>query len=105
MVMAGLIQDVVKQHINGIPGLKNLPVLGQLFRSRDFQADETELVVIVTPYIVKPVNERELATPLDRFNVATDRQTILLGRLNKVYGAPGLSPKGVYHGNVGFIVE
>ncbi|MDP9136590.1 MAG: type II and III secretion system protein family protein [Pseudomonadota bacterium] len=105
MVMAGLIQDVVKQHINGIPGLKNLPVLGQLFRSRDFQKDETELVVIVTPYIVKPVNEKELATPLDRFNVATDRQTIFLGRLNKVYGAAGLSPKGVYHGHVGFIVE
>ena len=105
MVMAGLIQDSVKQHINGIPGLKNVPVLGALFRSRDFQADETELVVIVTPYIVSPVNEKELATPLDRFNVATDRQTILLGRLNKVYGTSGLSPKGVYHGNVGFIVE
>ncbi len=95
----------MKQHINGIPGLKNLPVLGALFRSRDFQADETELVVIVTPYIVDPVNERELATPLDRFNVPTDLQTILLGRLNKIYGTSGLRPKGVYHGNVGFIVE
>jgi pilus assembly protein CpaC len=105
MVMAGLIQDTTKQHINGFPGLMNLPVLGQLFRSRDFQSDETELVVIVTPYVVDPVNEKQLATPLDRFNVATDRQTILLGRLNKVYGASGLSPKGVYHGNVGFIVE
>lgn len=105
MIMAGLIQDVVKQHINGFPGLKNLPVLGQLFRSRDYQSDETELVVIVTPYIVDPVNEKELATPLDRFNVATDRQTILFGRLNKVYGTSGVSPKGVYHGNVGFIVE
>jgi pilus assembly protein CpaC len=105
MVMAGLIQDSVKQHIDGIPGLKNLPVLGTLFRSRDFQSNETELVVIVTPYIVNPVNEKELATPLDRFNVPTDRQTILLGRLNKVYGTSGLSPKGVYHGNVGFIVE
>ncbi len=105
MIMAGLIQDVTKQEINGIPGLKNVPVLGTLFRSRDFQANQTELVVIVTPYTVSPVNERQLATPMDRFNAPTDRQTILFGRLNKVYGTAGQGPKGVYHGNIGYIVE
>lgn len=105
MIMAGLIQDSVKQHINGIPGLKNLPVLGTLFRSRDFQSDQTELVVIVTPYVVTPVNEKQLATPFERFNTPTDRQTILFGRLNKVYGIAGDGPKGTYHGNVGYIVE
>ncbi len=89
MIMAGLIQDTVKQHINGTPGLKNLPILGTLFRSRDFQADETELVVIVTPYVVNPVNEKQLATPFERFNMPTDRQTILFGRLNKIYGVAG----------------
>jgi pilus assembly protein CpaC len=105
MVMAGLILDSTKQALNGFPGAKDLPVLGSLFRSRDFQSNETELVVIVTPYVVNPVNEAKLATPLDSFNVPTDRQTILWGRLNKVYGAQPRTPQGVYHGNVGFIVE
>jgi len=106
MVLAGLIQHQTKQDINGTPGLKDLPVLGALFRSRDYQEHQTELVVICTPFIVQAVNEKQLATPLDRLNIATDRQTILFGRLNKVYGVPGNAPKGVvYHGNVGFIVE
>jgi pilus assembly protein CpaC len=105
MVLAGLIKDSTKQQINGIPGLKNLPILGALFRSRDFLTNQTELAIIVTPFIVDAVNERQLASPLDGLNEATDRQTILLGRLNKIYGAGGQKPKGVYHGNVGFIVE
>jgi pilus assembly protein CpaC len=105
IVMAGLMKDQTKQQINGTPGLKNLPILGALFRSRDFLTNQTELVVIVTPVIVDPVSEKQLATPLDGFNDATDRQTILLGRLNKVYGAAGPPPQGVYHGNVGYIVE
>jgi pilus assembly protein CpaC len=106
MVMAGLIQESARQDLNGTPGLKDLPVLGTLFRSRDFQARQTELVVIVTPFVVSAVNDKQLVTPLDRLNGATDRQTILFGRLNKVYGVAGDAPKGViYHGNVGFIVE
>ena len=105
MVLAGLIKDETKQSIIGVPGAKDLPVLGALFRSRDFQSNQTEMVAIVTAYMVNPVNEKQLATPLDRLNIATDRQTILFGRLNKVYGVAGDRPKGTYHGNVGFIVE
>jgi pilus assembly protein CpaC len=105
MMLAGLIKDTTRQAIEATPGLTRLPVLGALFRSREFTQDESELVVIVTPYLVSPVNEKQLATPADRFNVPTDRQTILLGRLNKIYGTAGQSPDGVYHGNVGFIVE
>jgi pilus assembly protein CpaC len=105
MMLAGLIKDTTRQSIEGIPGLKKLPVLGALFRSRDFTQNQTELVVIVTPYLVGSVAERQLATPADHFNNPTDRQTILLGRLNKIYGTPGNNPDGVYHGNVGFIVE
>ena len=105
MVIAGLIKEEVKQSLNGIPGIKNLPILGTLFRSRDFQSNQTELVVIVTPFVVSPVNDKQLATPIDRLNTPTDRQTILFGRLNKVYGVAGNRPKGTYHGNVGFIVE
>jgi pilus assembly protein CpaC len=105
MAMAGLIKDVNDQTIKGIPGLKSVPVLGALFRSRDYISDQTELAVIVTPYTVNPVNESQLATPVDGLNIATDAQTILLGRLNKVYGSPGAAPNGVYHGNVGYIVK
>ena len=107
MIMAGLIQEDTRQAINGIPGAKDLPILGQLFRSRDFRQSQTELTVMVTPFIVKPVNERELTNPVEKLSVATDRQTILFGRLNKVYGSQGSGTgKGsTYHGNVGFIVE
>jgi pilus assembly protein CpaC len=105
MMLAGLIKDTTRQLVDGTPGLKKLPVLGALFRSRDFKHNQTELVVIVTPYLVGSVAERQLSTPADRLNTPTDRQTILLGRLNKVYGTAGQNPDGVYHGNVGFIVE
>ncbi len=107
LAIGGLIKDITKQNIDGIPALKNLPVLGALFRSRDFQSAQTELVIMVTPYIVNPVNEKKLRTPLDKLNIASDQQTIFLGRLHRTYGAPS-GPKGsglVYHGNVGFIVE
>ncbi len=105
MMLAGLIKDTTRQLVDGTPGLKKLPVLGALFRSRDYTSNQTELVVIVTPYLVGSVAEEQLATPADRLNTPTDRQTILLGRLNKVYGTAGQHPDGVYHGNVGFIVE
>ena len=105
MMLAGLIKDTTRQLVDGTPGLKKLPVLGALFRSRDYISNQTELVVIVTPYIVGSVAEEQLATAADRLNTPTDRQTILLGRLNKVYGTAGKNPDGVYHGNVGFIVE
>lgn len=105
MMLAGLIKDSTAQSIKGTPGLKDLPVLGSLFRSREYISGQTELAVIVVPFLVKPVAENELATPADRLGTPTDRQAILLGRLNKVYGAPGKKPNGVYHGNVGYIIE
>lgn len=105
MMLAGLIKDSVRQNINGTPGLKKLPVLGALFRSNDYVKNETELVVIVTPYIVGSVSEKQLSKPTDNLNSATDRQTLLWGRLNKVYGTSGKSPDGTYSGDVGFIVE
>lgn len=105
MMLAGLIRETTRQTINGTPGLKQLPVLGALFRSRDFVSNQTELVVIVTPRIVRSVAQRQLESPDANFNVATDRQTILMGRLNKVYGSPAKAPSGNYQGNIGYIVE
>ncbi|MFZ5672005.1 MAG: type II and III secretion system protein family protein [Pseudomonadota bacterium] len=105
IAMAGLIKDNARAEINGTPWLKDVPVLGALFRSRDFQQNQSELVVIVTPYVVNPVNEQQLAMPTDGLNSASDKQAILFGRLNRIYGGPGKGPDGVYHGNVGYIVE
>ena len=105
LAMAGLIKEKTKQAINGFPGAKNLPILGALFRSRDYSSQRSELVIIVTPYIVNPVSERQLVTPIDKAMVATDTQTILFGRLNRVFGSRSGANKGTYHGNVGFIVE
>jgi pilus assembly protein CpaC len=105
MVMAGLLQQSMKQNIDGIPGLKNLPILGSLFQSRDFQSGETELVVIVTPYLVEATSPKNLAAPTDGFVAASDAETVLLSRLNAVYGAKGAPAQGSLKGPVGFIVR
>jgi pilus assembly protein CpaC len=106
LVMAGLLSDQSKQALSGYPGLKNLPVLGTLFRSRDFLKNETELVVLVTPYIVKPVARSKLAQPDDGFGWASDVNTDLLGQMNRIYGRhPERAPVGKFDGDVGFIVE
>ena len=105
MMIAGLIKESTRQNINGTPGLKKLPVLGQLFRSRDFQSNETELVVFVTPILVRPTSQSKLTTPDKGFAPASDKQANFMGRLNKLYGGASDGPKGQYHGNVGFIVE
>ena len=61
--MAGMIQEQTKQQINGIPGLMQLPVLGTLFKSRDYINQQTELMVLVTPYIVRAVAQKDLSRP------------------------------------------
>ncbi len=106
MVIAGLIQEKTKQALEGVPGAKDLPILGALFRSRDYQNDETELVIMVTPYLVDPTHKDNLATPADGFSMASDLGTILFGRLNKVYRAPGTKPTGkTWNGPVGYVLE
>ena len=103
---AGLIQQKSQQIINGLPGLLNIPILGTLFRSRDYQKNETELMIIVTPIIVKPVAANALAKPDDGFTDASDPQAWLLGRMNKLYATPN-NPEARrdYHGRVGFIQD
>ncbi|HEX4181196.1 MAG TPA: type II and III secretion system protein family protein [Caulobacteraceae bacterium] len=109
MMIAGLLQEETKQDIDSVPGLQSLPVLGALFRSRDYQEGETELVVIVTPYLVNPTNPSNLQTPADGFQVANDAETDLLGRINKTYHAPPAADATAnahgYQGPVGYIIE
>ena len=105
IALAGLISDDVRQNIDGFPGLKDVPVLGTLFRSRDFIKRETELVVIVTPYLVKPVSQKELAKPLDGLAESSDRKANFMGHLNRIYGTESVVPVGDLKGDYGFIVE
>ena len=106
LVMAGLLSDQSKQALSGFPGLKNIPVLGALFRSRDYLKNETELVIIVTPYVVNPVARQQLAQPDDGFGWASDVNSDVIGQMNRVYGRhPERAPVGRFDGDVGFIVE
>ena len=106
MMIAGLVRDDVRQSVNGMPGLSKLPVLGTLFRSRDFVRNETELVIIVTPYLTRPVARTDLAKPDDNFNPPSDGAGYFLGRVNRVYGTMKTDlPNGRYHGVVGYIYK
>jgi pilus assembly protein CpaC len=106
MALAGLIQQQTKQAVNGLPGLAEIPVLGTLFRSRDFVNNQTELMILVTPYIVRAVAQKDLSRPDDGFAAASDPQSDLLGSINRIYGVPGrVEPARNYRGSYGFITD
>jgi len=106
LMIAGLLQQTTKQTIDSIPGMTSMPILGTLFRSRDFLNGQTELVIIVTPYIVDPTRPQNLQTPADGLVFANDMSTVLLGRLNKVVKAPaGANAGRAYQGPVGYVIE
>ena len=106
VVLAGLLQEDLRRTIEGVPGIKDVPVLGQLFRSRDYQNDITELVIMATPYLVKPTSGDALTDPARDYVPASEAETILLGRLNAVYGNVDQNPAGPrLKGPIGFIVD
>jgi pilus assembly protein CpaC len=104
IVLAGLIKDNVRQTVSGFPFLMDLPVLGGLFRSRDFQRHQSELAIFVSPYIVKPVATGQMVRPDKNLNFANDAESFFLNQVNKVYGNGG-SANGAYQGRVGFAYE
>ncbi|MGB7090976.1 MAG: type II and III secretion system protein family protein, partial [Methylovirgula sp.] len=103
---AGLLETTTEQVINGFPGLMNLPILGTLFRSRDYQREETELLIVVTPYLVRATSASALPKPDDGFADSSDPQAWLLGRINRLYASPN-NPEAVknFKGRVGFILD
>ncbi len=106
MMIAGLLQEKTKQNLDSLPGVTTLPVLGTLFRSRDYLAGETELVIMVTPYIVQAVSPDKLQTPVDGLRIADDASTILLGQLNKAYKTKSQPGAGrAYQGPYGYVIE
>ncbi|MEO0548569.1 MAG: type II and III secretion system protein family protein [Pseudomonadota bacterium] len=105
-MLAGLIQSRSRQTLDQLPGVKKLPVIGALFQSRDFLNEETEMVVIITPYLVDPTSKAELRTPADGFVNATDPSTIFFGKLNATYADAGQElSRDTYNAPVGFIDE
>jgi pilus assembly protein CpaC len=106
LAMAGMIQEQTKQAINGVPGLQQLPVLGALFRSRDYVNNQTELMILVTPYTVRAVAQKDLSRPDDGYADVSDPAQVLLGRLNKIYGVGNRAdPNRTYNGRFGFIMD
>jgi pilus assembly protein CpaC len=79
--IAGLLQKTSSDSTNALPGAGEIPIIGALFKSNDFQRGESELVIIVTPYLVKPTSSpAAMQLPTDGFRPATDLDRILLGR-------------------------
>jgi pilus assembly protein CpaC len=106
MMLAGMLQEQTKQNLDSLPGMMNLPVIGALFRSRDYKSGETELVVIITPYLVTGTSPANLQTPVDGLRIASDPETILMGKLNKTYKTPPAAVAGrTYQGPHGYVIE
>lgn len=101
--IGGIIQDSVRQNMAGLPGLSRIPILGALFRSREFQRSQTELVVLVTPYQAE-VNA-PVALPTDSYQLSTDAEAIFLGQMEKNYGVGSQTFRGGYDGSVGFVLD
>lgn len=108
LMIAGLLREDTRQNIDQLPGLGDLPVLGALFRSRDYLSGETELVIIVEAYIVSPTSPGRMQTPADGLIVANDAQTLLFGQLNQHYGRPNVAADAAdagWSGPVGYVIE
>lgn len=99
IALAGLIRDNFNRTSNGTPVLNKIPGFGALFRQTSFERNETELVIIATPYLVRPVAAKDLNRPDDNLSPADDASQGLLDRINKLYGnGKTLEPTAQYHG-------
>jgi pilus assembly protein CpaC len=104
LAIGGLIQDQTRAQVHRLPGLGDVPILGALFRSRDFIHSQTELVILVTPYLAETTQEKP-ALPTDRMVFANDAEAIFLGRIETMYGVGPSGTRGSYDGSVGFLLD
>jgi pilus assembly protein CpaC len=106
LAMAGMLKQQTKQALNGLPGLMQLPILGTLFKSRDYVNNQTELMILVTPYVVRAVAQKKLSKPDDGFAETNDPQGAFLGTLNRIYGRDlRVDAKRGNRGKFGFILD
>jgi pilus assembly protein CpaC len=106
LAIGGLLQETSRQQIDQLPILGDIPILGALFRSREFQTQQTELVILVTPYLVGPSPANSIPVPTDQTAVASDAEAIFLGKLETMYGVAGSGEmRGTFSGSVGFVLD
>ncbi len=92
--IAGLLRDSVKEQVSKFPLLGDIPILGALFRSSSFLKNETELIIIVTPHLVKPLNMAKQTLPTDFYIEPNDAEFYLEGRLEgRENGQPAVRGK------------
>ncbi|WP_041535323.1 type II and III secretion system protein family protein [Parvularcula bermudensis] len=106
LALAGLLQEDINEVIDGVPGLKETPVLGALFRSQEFQSQQTELVIIATPYLVEPTDLAALTDPAQGYAPPSPVQSVILGQLESAYGVRGRKARDAQlSGPIGFILD
>jgi len=104
LALAGLIEEEQRQRFNEVPGLGKIPILGTLFRSRDFIRSETELLILVTPYLTEAGHAQDFTLPTDKFTMADDAEAYFLGHMEKMYGVGG-DKNGNLQGSIGFVLD
>ena len=87
--IGGLISNTTRNNLDKVPGLGDLPILGTLFRSTRFQRSESELVILVTPYLVAPLASAQLATPRDGLEDPSDLERLIRGAIARTKPVPG----------------
>jgi pilus assembly protein CpaC len=104
--IGGLLEERTSLQVDQLPVLGDIPILGALFRSRDYLTEQTELVILVTPYLVGPSPGNSIAVPTDNMVMASDAESIFLGVIEKQYGVGQTGEfRGGLSGSVGFVLD
>ena len=105
--IAGLLQDDFKDTNAQLPWIGDIPVLGALFRSADYQRAQSELVIIVTPHLVTPTRGDMLALPTDRVRIPTESELFLFGNVSgqRQTGPAGDVARQDFSGSYGYVME
>lgn len=103
--IAGLLQDDFRDLNGQVPWLGDIPVLGTLFRSAEYQRAQSELVIIVTPHLVTPTRGEALALPTDRVRLPTERELFLFGKVAATKGAAGEVARQDFSSPYGYVME
>ena len=103
--IAGLLQDDFRDLNGQVPWLGDIPILGALFRSSDYQRSQSELVIIVTPHLVTPTRGEALALPTDRIRLPTERDLFLFGNVSGKSGPAGEVARQDFSGSYGYVME
>lgn len=102
--IAGLLQDDFRDLNSQVPWLGDIPILGALFRSADYERNQSELVIIITPHLVTPTRGEALALPTDRIKLPTEADLFLFGKVAGK-GAAGEVARQDFTGSYGYVME